>query len=171
MRQRLSPGMQDRKHADLGTEPARIGGERRHRLAGGFEQDRINDGLVLKRDRGDRSRQCEDDVEIGDRQQVGLTRGEPLGSGWPLTLRTVPIATGIIGDPRHAAVVASLQVAAERLGPARHDRAHNAPLEATEMTVPVTTICIAMPAQNIGNLDGGPLERLWGRTRIPPRII
>jgi hypothetical protein len=48
--------MQDGKHADLGTQPARSGGERRHRLGGGFEQDRINDGLVLKGDRGDRSR-------------------------------------------------------------------------------------------------------------------
>jgi hypothetical protein len=65
------------------------------------------------------------------------------------------IAAGIIGDPHHAAVVAGLDVAAERLGPARNDRAHHPPLDATEMTGVVTTIGVAMPAQNIGNLDGG----------------
>ena len=129
VRQRLPPGVEDGDDADPGAEPAWIGGERRHRLGGGFEQDRINDGLVLKGDRGDRSRQCENDVEIGNRQQVGFSRGEPRGSGWPLTLRTVPVAARIIGDARHAAVVASLHVAAERLGPARHDRAHHAPLD------------------------------------------
>ncbi|MFK4649796.1 hypothetical protein ABIF96_008426 [Bradyrhizobium ottawaense] len=94
VRQRLPPGVEDGDDADPGAEPAWIGGERRHCLGGGFEQDRINDGLVLKGDRGDRSRQCEDDVEIGNRQQVGFSRGEPRGSGWPLTLRTVPVAAG-----------------------------------------------------------------------------
>ena len=158
MRQRLSPGMQDRDAADLGAEPARIGSKRRHRLSGGLEQDGIDDGLVLKGDRGDRRRQREDDVEIGNRQQVGFSRGEPRGSGWPLTLRTMPIPAGIIGDPRHAAVVASLDVAAERLGSARNDRAHHAPLDPTEMTGMQTAIGLAMPAQDIGNLDGGPVR-------------
>jgi hypothetical protein len=46
-------------------------------------------------------------------------------------------------------------VAAECLGPARHDRAHHAPLDATEMTGTVTTIGVAMPEQDIGDLDGG----------------
>ena len=81
MRQRLSPGVEDGDAADRGAEPAWIGGERRHRLGGGLEQDGIDDGLVLKGDRGDRSRKCEDDVEIGNRQQVGFARGEPRGSG------------------------------------------------------------------------------------------
>jgi len=40
-----APGVEDGDDADLGTEPAWIGGERRHRLGGGFEQDRINDAL------------------------------------------------------------------------------------------------------------------------------
>ena len=157
MRQRLSPGMEDGDTADLGAEPSRIGGERRDGFCCGLEQDRINDGLVLKSDRGDRRGKCKDEVEIGYRQQVGLTRGEPLGPGSPLTLRTVPIAAGIIGDARQAAVVASLDVPAQCLGSTRNNGAHHAPLDAAEMTGMVTTIGIAMPAQNIGNLDGGPV--------------
>ena len=157
MHQRLSPGVEDGDAADRTAEPAWIGGERRHRLGGSLEQDGIDDGLVLESDRGDRCGKCEDDVEIGNRKQVGLTRGEPRGSGCPLTLRTVPIAAGIIGDACRAAVVASLHVAAERLGPARNDRAHHAPLDPPQMTGMYTAIGVAMPAQNIGNLDGGPV--------------
>jgi hypothetical protein len=51
MRQRLPPGVQDGDAANLGAEPTRIGGERNHCLGGGFEQDRINDGLVERRSR------------------------------------------------------------------------------------------------------------------------
>ena len=167
MRQRLSPGVQDRDAADLGAEPARIGGERRHRLGGGLEQDGIDDGLVLESDRGDRCRKREDDVEIGNRQQVGLSRGKPRGSGSPLTLRTMPIAAGIVGDARHAAVVAGLDVAAERLGSARNDRAHHAPLDPAEMTGMDTTIGVAMPAQDIGNLDGGSVRADVGAGHNP----
>src|SRR3954447_4122791 len=144
MRQRLSPAMQDRDAADLCAEPARIGSKRRHRLSGGFKQDAIDDGLVLKGDRDNRRRQREDDVEIGSRQQVSFSRGEPRGSGCPLAFRTMPIPAGIIGDPRHAAVVAGLD--AERLGSARNDRTYHAPLDPTEMTGMQTAIGVAMPA-------------------------
>jgi hypothetical protein len=176
MRQRLPPCVQDGDDANLGAEPTRIGGERRHRLGGGLEQDRVNDGLVLEGDRGDRRRQRKDDVEIGNRKQVCFPRGKPRGSGWPLTLRTVTITAGIIGDASHAAVVASLYVAAERLGSARNDRAHYASLDATEMAGMVTTIGVAMPTQDIGNLqanarhssvDGGPVRADVGTGHDP----
>ena len=67
----------------------------------------------------------------------------------------MPIPAGIISDACHAAVVASLHVAAERLGAARNDRTHHAPLDPTEMTGMQTAIGVAMPAQDIGDLDGG----------------
>lgn len=180
MRQRLPPGMQDGDDADFGAEPARIGGERRHRLGGGLEQDGIDDGLVLESDRGDRRRQGEDDVEIGNLQQIGFSRGEPLGSGFPLTLRTMPIAAGIIGDPRLAAVVAGFDVAAERLGSARNNGAHHAPLDPAEMACMQTAIGVAMPAQDVSDLqanamhssvDGGSVRAGVGaaHNRIPTR--
>src|SRR6202022_3189468 len=112
-------------------------------------------------------RKRKDDVEIGNRQQVGFSRGKPRGSGSPLTLRTMPIPAGIIGDPRHAAVIAGLDVPAERLGSARNDRAHHPPLDPTEMTGMVTTIGVAMPAQDIGNLDGGSVRADVGAGHNP----
>ena len=53
-------------------------------------------------------------MEIGNRQKFGLAGGEPLRPRCALTLRTMAITAGIIGDPRHAAVVARLDVTAER---------------------------------------------------------
>src|SRR6202165_5234490 len=105
MRQRLSPSMQDRDAADLRAEPARIGSKRRHRLSGGLKQDGIDDGLVLESDRGNRCRKRKDDVEKGNRQQVGFSRGKPRGSGSPLAPRTMPLTAAIISDACHAAVV------------------------------------------------------------------
>jgi hypothetical protein len=69
-----------------------------------------------------------------------------------MTLRAMAIAAGIIGDPRYAAVVARLDVTAERGGAARHDRAHHAMLHAAQMSGVSQTIGVAMPTQNISNL-------------------
>ncbi len=161
------PCVQEGDAADRPAEPVRIGGERRHRLRRCFEQDRVDDSLVLEGDCGDWSRQCEDDVEIGNRQKLGLARREPLGSRPTLTLRAMPVAAGIIGDPRDAAVFAGLNVSAERLGPACNDRAHHAPLDATQMTGMITAIGVALLAQDIGDLDDGPVRRDPGAGHDP----
>ena len=92
--QRLPPGVQDRQAADPRAEPARIGGQRGHRLDGALEQHRIDGGLVLEGDGRDRRRQREHDVEIGNRQQLGLPIGQPLRPRRALTLRAMPIAAG-----------------------------------------------------------------------------
>jgi hypothetical protein len=67
MGQGLPPGMENREAADPRAQPARIGGERRHGVGGCLEQDRVDDGLVLEGDLGDRRRHGEDDVEVGHR--------------------------------------------------------------------------------------------------------
>jgi hypothetical protein len=71
---------------------SRIGGNPQHRLGRRLEQQIVDGGLVLERDVGDLRRQREDDVEVSDRQQVGLARGEPGARGGPLALGTVPVA-------------------------------------------------------------------------------
>ena len=43
----------------------------------------VDDRLVLVGDIGDRRRQREDDVEVGDRQQLGFALGEPLLAAAP----------------------------------------------------------------------------------------
>ena len=65
------------------------------------------------------------------------------------------VAAGVVGDARQAAVVARLDVTAERGGAAGGDRAHHAPLDAPQMAGVRQTIGVAMPTQNIGHLEAG----------------
>src|SRR6185437_15233361 len=84
-----------------------------------------------------------------------------------MAFRTMPIPAGIISDACHAAVVASLYVTTERLGPAGDDRTHHAPLDPTEMAGAQTAIGLAMPAQDIGNLDDRPVRADVGAGHNP----
>ena len=67
--------MQHGGDADPSAEMARIFGNRQHRLGRRVEQQVIDRGLVVERDVGYLGRQGEDDVEVSDRQQVGLALG------------------------------------------------------------------------------------------------
>ena len=129
MGQGLPPSVQNGEAADPGAQPARIGGERRHGVGGGLEQDCIDDSLILEGDLGDRRGQGEDDVEIGNGQEFGLAVRHPLRPRLSLALWTVTIATGVVGDPRDATGVAGFDMPAERRCPACRNRTHHAPLD------------------------------------------
>jgi hypothetical protein len=86
--------MQHGSEADARAQMLGIGGDRRQRLGGGLEQEVVDGGLVVEGDGADRGRQAEDDVIIGNRQQLGLAIGEPLARRRALTLRAMPIAAG-----------------------------------------------------------------------------
>ena len=90
MDQRMPPRVQHRDQADCGAEP--FGGESHERLGGGAHEQAVDGPLVLECDLGGRRRQSEDDVEVGNRQQFGLTSGEPLGSRRSLTLAAMTVA-------------------------------------------------------------------------------
>ena len=69
-------------------------------------------------------RQGENDVIVGNRQQLGLAIFEPSLRGGGLALRAVAIAAGIVGDAA-CAQSRSADVAAERGGAAGLDRRHD----------------------------------------------
>ena len=66
----------------VGLQPTGLsrGGDREQCLGRRAEQQVVDHRLVLVGDRGDLSGQGEDDVEIADRQQVGLAGREPIRS-------------------------------------------------------------------------------------------
>jgi hypothetical protein len=66
------------------------------RLGGGPEQQVVDDGFVLERDWRDRRRQGENDVIVGDRQQIVSLGFQPLSRRRALALRamTVPASNG-----------------------------------------------------------------------------
>ena len=151
--QGLAPRVQHGDRPDLGAEVPRVSGDVAQRVGGGAEQDGIDDALVLERDFGRRRGQCEDHVVVGHRQQLGLTRLEPLRTCQALALRTVPVAAGIVGVAHQPAVATLLDMTAERGCPARLDRRDDATLDAAEMCSMIAQERRAVAAEHIRHLQ------------------
>ena len=151
--QGLAPGVENHGHSGLGAEMPGIGSNGGQRLGRRTEQDRIDGGLVLEGDLADRCRQGENDVEVGYRQQFGLPLREPLGARQPLAFGTVTVATRVVSDARCAAVIALIDMPPERRRPARRDGAHDASLDAPEMTGVCLSKRCAMAAEDIRHLQ------------------
>ena len=96
MQQRLAPGVQHGDEADVSAEMLGVGGDGPEGSGGGSEQGAIDFALVLQRQRGQFCGQGEDDVKIGDRQQILAALLQPLRALLRLTLRTVAIAAGVV---------------------------------------------------------------------------
>ena len=167
MGQRLPPGVQHGDEADLGAEA--FGGERRERLGGGAHQQAVDRLLVLESDLGRRRRQGEDDVEVGNRQQLGLASGEPFRSRRPLTLRAMAVSARVVGDAGEPAVVAALDMTAERRRAAGRDRSDHAPLDAPEMSGVRSFVTVAVAAEDVGQFERRPNPHRLSRRRHAQR--
>src|SRR6266567_7594195 len=80
---------------------------------------------------------------LGHRQQLGLPIREPLG----------PVAAGVVSDARCATIIALPDMAAERGRPAGRDGAHDATLDAPEMTGMRLSERFAMAAEDVRHLQ------------------
>jgi hypothetical protein len=108
---------------------------------------------LVEGDLGHRGRQREDDMEVSHWQQFGLSIRKPSGARQSLALRTMPVATRVVGDAGRTTIIALLDMATERRRPAGGDGAHDAPLDATEMTGVRLSERFAMAAENIRHLQ------------------
>jgi hypothetical protein len=126
MQQVLSPAMQHGEEPDLAPQMLGIGRNGTQRLRAGPEQDVIDRGLVLERDGGDRLRHGEHHVEVRHLEQFRLAVRQPLGASQALALRAVSVAARVVGDALMAAVLAALDMTAERCGATVFDRHHRA---------------------------------------------
>ncbi len=162
MGQRLSPGVQEGDEANPGAQA--LGGERRERLGGRSHEQAVDRLLVLESDLGRRRRQGEDDVKIGNRQQLGLTSGEPLRARRPLALPAMAVSARVVSDAGEPAVVTALDMAAEGRRAAGRDRSDHAPLDPSEMSGVRSFVSIAVAAKNVGQVERRPRRhRLFGR--------
>jgi hypothetical protein len=78
---------------------------------------------------------------------------EPFGARQPLAFGAMAVAAGVVGDACAAAIVALLDVAAERRRPARRDGAHDASLDAAEMPGTDLPKRFAVAAEDIRHLQ------------------
>ena len=118
--------MQHQRCADTRAQVLRVARDRQQHLCSHVEHQPVDQGLVLIRDGADLRRQGEHHMIIGDWQQLGFARREPLGGGSSLAFGTMPVATGIVGNARVGTILAALDMTAERGGTAGLDRRHDA---------------------------------------------
>ena len=110
---RRSPGVEHGGDADAGAEVLWVGGDGQHRLRGRLEQQIVDERLVLEGDVGDLGGQREHDMEVSDRQEIGLALGEPGPCGGALAPGTMPVAAAVVGDAPMPAVRTGLDVTAQ----------------------------------------------------------
>jgi len=145
--------MENRGDADAGAEVLGVGGDRGQGLGRGLEQQVIDDGLVLVGDIGDGRRQCEHDMIVRHRQQIGLARRQPLLCRRPLALRAMPVATGVVRDGRIGAVLAARDMTTERRRAAVLDRRHHLELAEADMAGIGPAPCRSVAAENVRDLQ------------------
>ena len=147
--------MKHRGDADSGAEMLGIGGDGQHRLRRGLEQEIVDHRLVLLGDVADRRRQREHDVEVGHRQKLGLALRQPLAGCCSLALRAMPVAAGVVGDHRMAAVLAARDMAAERRRAAALDGAHHLELAEAHVAAVGMTPSGPVVAEDVRDLQRG----------------
>jgi hypothetical protein len=94
----LSPGVENAEEADLGSEVLGVGGNLKHGLSGGAEEQIIEQPWIALTERVQLVGQGKDDVEVRYAEQVLFAPCKPALARLGLALGTVPVATGVIGD-------------------------------------------------------------------------
>jgi len=148
----LAPGVKDGEETDLGTQMLGVGGNRLQGLGCGVEQNIVHRGLVLEGDCGDLFWHGKDDVEILGFEDLGLPVFQPLGASQGLAFWACALTARVVGDPLIAAIVALLNVTAERGRPALFDRGHGGTLRPGQCRPVLFSIGIAVAAEYIRHL-------------------
>src|SRR6266436_7999313 len=108
----LTPGMQDGEETEFGSQMAGIAGNAEQGLGGNTKEQVVERRLVVEHQLGDGFWNSEDNVEILDRQQLGLPRFQPAGARQGLALGAMAVAAGVVADANVLAVAALFDVAA-----------------------------------------------------------
>src|SRR5919109_1119331 len=120
----LSPAVKYGEETEPGSQMLRVGPDRNQSLGGGAEENAVHHSLVLKGDRGNLFRHREYDVKVRHLQEFGLAVLDPLRASQALALRAVPVAAAVERIAFIAALIAALEVAAQRCRPALLNGGH-----------------------------------------------
>ena len=166
MGHRRAPGVEHGGEADAGAEMLWIGADDEQRLGRRAEQQIVDHRLVLIGERGDLGRQGEDHVEVVDRQQIGLAGGEPILRRPALALGAMAVAARVVSDPAVAAILATLDMAAEGRRAAALDSRHHLELAQAQMPGIGPAPGGAMVMKDVGDLQPRAAHRRQARLRV-----
>lgn len=96
--QLLAPGVEHGQHADARAQVFGIGGNLQQGLRGTTKQQVVDEPGVAQGQRVELFRQGEDDMEVGDRQQLFAALLQPARLLQSLTFWTVTVAAGVVND-------------------------------------------------------------------------
>src|SRR5262249_28230574 len=120
--ERLAPRVEDAQNADLRAEMARVGGDLLEGGGTGLKEPRVQTRAVPIDQRQERMGQGEDDVHIWQLEELPLAGVEPPFPRLRLALRTVPIATRVIGDGLVSAGATPIEMSTQGGGATARDR-------------------------------------------------
>ena len=156
----LPPRVEDAEDAYFCTEVARVGSDLTQRGRTRLEEPGVERCGVAIAERQQRMRQREDDMHGRHVEKLALPGREPPRTCLRLTLRTVPIATRVIGDCPMPAGAALIDMAAERGGSILGQRAEDGPLLHAEPRMLIEEV-LTLRVEDIGHLHGGPAHDWW----------
>ncbi len=159
------------QHADLSSQVLGIARDLDRGLGAGGEQQIVKQSGVLQGQHVEFVRHREDHVKIAGGKQFLFPRGEPALAGLGLALRAMAIPAGVIGDGRWtiaaflAVLGTGIEMAAQSRGPAVADGAEHLPLLIAEACPVAVQKTIALRAEDVGHLHGGPCHVLLLRLK------
>jgi hypothetical protein len=145
----LSPTVQDREEADLGSQVLRVSRDCLQGFRRGLEENVVHYLLVLVGNRGYLFRHSEDHVKIWNIEKLSLPLLDPLRPGQALAFGTVSIPAAIEGIAFKATLIATFEVAAECRGAAHLDGAHDAPLRSGHRRAMLLSIRFSVTAEYV----------------------
>src|SRR5436190_4057758 len=165
----FTPCVQNCRDADVGSEVLGIGSNDGEGLGRSFQQQAIDDGLVLIGDSAKRRRQPEHQVKIRNGQEFGFARRKPCRCRMRLAPWTMPIAAGIIEDPGMLTFLAALDMSPELGSSANLDRLHHAPLNPIDVTGVGNAPCFTVTTEDIRYFQFPPEHVSHPLSSPPPR--
>ncbi len=151
----LRPGVQDAGESDLGAEMFWISGDLFEGARDSGEEDAVHEPLIAVDEWPQLTRHRKHDMEVGHRQQTLDALGDPFRTLRPLTLGTVAIPAGVVGDLFVSTTAATVDMAAQGRSPATGDATDHLVLGRRQITA--TAKFTAVAADQIGDLELRPL--------------
>jgi hypothetical protein len=156
----LTPGVQHAEETDFCTEMLGIAGDFQKGFRTGAKQEIVDDLLVLQDQWDQMTRKREDNMDVLRWKKFPATLFQPTFASTRLTLRAMPISTGIVRDGAMSAASALIEMAAERSGATpRNRQEHFDVLPADPLTASFDE-GVSRCADQIGHLERWPLHLL-----------
>ena len=148
-----SPGVQDGQHPDLRAEVFRIPCQVDKASRRSLHQDAIQSRLMSTDDSAQNSRNCKNDMEIGNGQELPASCFDPSLGVAAMALRARPVAARVVGKVLEATTAAQILMPAQSRRTATHNVAQRAPMTRQHRVAMLLEIARSVAAKDFRQLN------------------